>query len=498
VHVFFEKVYPDEEYRKKIASEVLDGINSGDPEKMHWEGVRITRKDGEQRYVNAKNIPLPGQNLMISTVMDVTRKKKDEELILYKSSLLAAIAKAGSMLLRYDDWFATIHEMFEIIGEAVQADRVYYFENFTEPETGQYFTNQKVEWSRDDIEPQINNPVWQNVSFEAFDRFLDPLTEQEIFQSLTKELPEGDFKIEIQNQDILSLLVIPIFVQEKFWGFIGFDDCTAERTWTNEEVSFLKTITGNLANAIEKYQSGQTLKKLNKVLEVRARELAVSNAELEEFAFVVSHDLQEPLRMVRSFMNLLERRYEDKLDDRAKKYIHFAADGAKRMQQIILDLLEFSRVGQTDTEMSDVDIDALLYSSVQFCRRIIKEKSADVSWGKMPVITAAKNPLQQVFQNLLNNALIYQPKENKPRVVIRAEETDTHWQFEIEDNGIGIHEDNIETIFNIFHRLHTDDTFEGTGIGLAICKKIIEHHGGTIWVESVPGKGSIFYFTIIK
>lgn len=238
------------------------------------------------------------------------------------------------------------------------------------------------------------------------------------------------------------------------------------------------------------------LRKLNENLQQQAKELADSNAELEQFAYVASHDLQEPLRMVTSFLTLLEKKYGEIIDGNGKKYIHFAVDGAKRMKQIILDILEFSRVGRMDNEKKEVHLQELVNEIKQLFRKQIEEKAAVIETVNLPVIIADEPHLRQVFQNLIGNALKYTNIHTVPQIKITATEQETHWLFSVKDNGIGIEKEYFDRIFIIFQRLHNQNDFSGTGIGLAITKKIIENLGGKIWLESKPGKGSTFYFTI--
>src|SRR5690606_21388036 len=423
----------------------------------------------------------------------------------------------------------------------------------------------------------------------------------EMGESVTKEL--------LVAQDIKSILVLPIFLKGYFHGFIGFDDCKQERIWTDDEISFLKTLTSKLTSAIEKRknmlelqdalkekshilesigdaffavdknwtvnywnkraeiilgikreeilgknlwtvfneeehspfytfygkslgketpdhfevyyeplgiwlevssypspsglsiyfkdisgrkQSEERLKKMN-------RELALSNSELEQFAFVASHDLPEPLRMITSFLSQLETRYGEMLDGRAKQYIYFASGGAKRMRNIILDLMEFSRIGRTTEDKQMVSLDALLDEVVRHNRTLIHEKKAKVHWDVgLPELYTFKSPLRLVFQNLINNGLKYQTKGRVPVINIRAKEKEESWHFTVADNGIGIDPEYFDKIFTIFQRLHNKEEYSGTGVGLAICKKIIENLDGEIWVTSELGKGSEFHFLLPK
>ncbi len=255
---------------------------------------------------------------------------------------------------------------------------------------------------------------------------------------------------------------------------------------------------GAIQDITERKSVEVSLQKLNREMEEKAKALALSNAELEQYAFVASHDLQEPLRMVNGFLNQLEKRYGHILDEKGKKYIKFAIDGSNRMRRIILDLLEFSRVGRNLGNIEPVEVGKLLKEILHLNQEIIKEKQVEISIGEMPIITVEKIILHQVLQNLIINAIKYQDSGNQPRIQISAKEAKYHWQFAVKDNGIGIDPSFHERIFMIFQRLHARGEYSGTGIGLAICKKIIEKKGGKIWVESEQGKGSDFYFTIPK
>jgi len=240
------------------------------------------------------------------------------------------------------------------------------------------------------------------------------------------------------------------------------------------------------------------LKELNENLQKHAKELAISNAELEQFAYVASHDLQEPLRMVTSFLTQLEKKYGDVVDDKGRQYIHFAVDGAKRMRQIILDLLEYSRVGRTEEDLEEVNFNKLVEEILTLYRRQTEELHASFNFENLPTIQTYKTPVRQVFQNLIGNSLKYHKANEAPVISITCKETKTHFQFSIEDNGIGIAPEYFDKIFIIFQRLHNKDEYSGTGMGLAIAKKIIENLGGKIWIESREGKGSTFYFTLLK
>jgi signal transduction histidine kinase len=227
------------------------------------------------------------------------------------------------------------------------------------------------------------------------------------------------------------------------------------------------------------------------------RELQRSNAELEQFAYIASHDLQEPLRMVASYTELLGEQYRGKLDDKADKYIGYAVDGARRMQLLIRALLDFARVSSQAKPLQLTDSTNSLTAVLAVMRTAIANSKAEIVKGELPTIMVDAQQLEQVFQNLIANALKFRG-ERSPRVEIQAEISGGMWQFSVADNGIGIDKENAGRLFQMFQRLHTRDEYEGTGIGLAISKRIVERHGGRIWFDSVPGEGTTFRFTIPK
>jgi len=226
-----------------------------------------------------------------------------------------------------------------------------------------------------------------------------------------------------------------------------------------------------------------------------AAELERSNRELEQFAYVASHDLQEPLRMISSFVKLLERRYKGALDEDADDYIHFAVDGADRMKRLIDDLLVYARVGPRGLRVEAVRMEDALQDAMANMRAVMEDSGAEVEHGELPEVEADRTRLVQLLQNLLGNAIKFR-KEEPPRLTVEARRRPGEWQFSVKDNGIGIDPRYLEQIFVIFKRLHRKDAYPGTGIGLAVCQKIVECLGGRIWAESEPGEGATFFFTI--
>ena len=257
---------------------------------------------------------------------------------------------------------------------------------------------------------------------------------------------------------------------------------------------------------IKRRQAEASWQQLNEELENRVQQrtaqlkeananLIRSNQELEQFAYVASHDLQEPLRAVNSYAQLLARKYQGNLDAKADKYINYLVEGATRMQQLINDLLEFSRVGTRGKELVPTDCEKILSQVLQNLQVAIAQNHALITHDSLPTVTGDETQLIQLFQNLLSNAIKFH-REEPPRVHLSVQQEEKEWTFTVQDNGIGMEPEYFDRIFTIFQRLHSKSEYPGTGIGLAICKKIVERHGGRIWVESQLGSGTVFYFTL--
>jgi light-regulated signal transduction histidine kinase (bacteriophytochrome) len=230
-------------------------------------------------------------------------------------------------------------------------------------------------------------------------------------------------------------------------------------------------------------------------LERRMEELARSNRDLEQFAYMTSHDLSEPLRMIGSYTELLARRYRDRLDDDGREFMGFIVDGVRRMKRLIDDLLAYSRAGRAEAAMQPIPLDEALDEALLNLSRAIDDAGATIERQPLPCVASQRVAMIQLFQNLVGNAIKFRSGR---KLVIRvgAEERGASWRFTVEDNGIGIAPKDFERIFVVFQRLHSRSDYDGTGIGLAIAKKIVERHGGRIWVESQPGEGTTFVFTL--
>lgn len=305
----------------------------------------------------------------------------------------------------------------------------------------------------------------------------------------------------LRKQGLVSFLRVPLAAKNDTLGVITFFT-KVEHRFSDEEIDFLSTVSGQAAIAIHNAQlyeettaAKRGLEDANETLKKQAVELARSNAELEQFAYVASHDLQEPLRMVASYTQLLAKRYQGRLDGDADEFIAYAVNGVTRMQSQIQDLLKYSKLGKKEMDFEPTDCSAVLGRALVNLKVAIEESGATVTSDPLPAVTADGNQLVQLFQNLISNAVKFHNHE-RPLVHLSAKRNGKEWLFSVRDNGIGFEPQFSERIFVIFQRLHAKGVHPGTGIGLAVCKKIVERHGGRIWAEAEPGQGATFYFTI--
>jgi PAS domain S-box-containing protein len=441
-----EGTYPIKKYNESVhptdRDEAFDDLQytlkDASMDKWSYE-YRFQRSDGSYAHVIENGYIIRNEDgeaiRMIGALRDITEKKND------KIKLEEAYKEKEAILESIDDGFFTVNKSWTVTYWNVQAERL------------MHTPKRKI----------IDQNLW-----DVFDDAIDNASYTNYHRAMHQN-------VTVTFEDYYE----PI---DKWFDISAYP--------SPEGISvFFKDIT-------ERKKSQQELERLNTELESRALELAASNEELEQFAYVASHDLQEPLRMVTSFLTQLEKKYSDELDEKANQYIHFAVDGAKRMRQIILDLLNYSRLNQDKSKREEVDLNSILEDVKALERSHIEEANAQIIANTLPTIYANPGPIKQVFQNLINNSIKYHKPDSNPIIELTYSETDTHWKFELKDNGIGIDEDFQDNIFQIFQRLHTRDQYSGTGIGLAITRKIIERHGGEIWVESKIDEGSTFYFTL--
>jgi DNA-binding LacI/PurR family transcriptional regulator/signal transduction histidine kinase len=295
-------------------------------------------------------------------------------------------------------------------------------------------------------------------------------------------LPESEWPL---------LIVRPLMSGDTHFGFVLMEMTTGYRAMSDT----YEILSEQIGLALYRTLLQQQIERSNKELQQHAAELAEANTQLEQFAYAASHDLQEPLRMITSYLQLLEKRYQAVLDSDAKEFVAYAVDGAMRMKRMIDDLLAYSRISTQGQSFSPVSCEGLLAQAITNLEIAIQEHKAVITHDPLPVVNADAMQLLGVFQNLVGNAIKFHA-DKPPQIHIQAEEGETEWVFSVRDNGIGIPPDCQDRIFSMFGRLHTQAEYPGSGIGLAICKKVVERHGGRIWFESQPGHRTTFFFTI--
>lgn len=461
--------------------------------------VVIERRNGEKRVIlkNADHIYDSQGHIIggIESFDDITEKKTIQESLISRDRQMSALLQIQQILqdAPYTEYYENkqgfYSTLLHILGPSSGASRTYVYENEVSP-SGNLYMHHTAEWCMEGVETTLDNPALKHLSYDGFERWRDSLEKCQSISGFVRDFPLSEREI-LESLDIKSILILPLFAGSHFVGFIGFDNCVDDSMWESSDIELLRIASGAISQALERYDQ-QAL--LNKTLD----DLKRSNEELEQFAYVASHDLQEPLRMVTSYVQLLSRRYQDKLDDDGREFIGFAVDGALRMKQLITDLLSFSRLGTRAKPLKPTDCQKALEYALNNLSVVIHETNTQINVIPLPVVMGDETQLIQLFQNLIGNAVKFRRKDVSPVIQLKIDDRDNYWVFHVIDNGMGIKADYYTKIFVIFKRLHRADEIPGTGIGLALCKRIVERHHGKIWVDSVVGEGSVFSFSLPK
>ncbi len=468
----WQKVHhPD--YVDSVTEEWSTKILEGEP----YDNIfPLKGKDGKYRWFLTRVTPIKDEQNKIKrwfgTNTDITEYKIAEEKIQQQADLISQSFDAlivGQLNGGIESWNQGAEELYG------------YTENeaIGKPINELLNTSFPVQWSK--ISEKIENGnTWEGEVKHRTKNGQTVIVSSRI-QNIVRN--DGSTKLLETNRDITKRKrseehIIKLLEEEQ--------QLTEELSATNEELQ---------ATSEELQSSNEELIMVQNNLREMIDKLKISNKELEQFAYVASHDLQEPLRMVSSFTQLLERRYKSQLDNDADDYIGFVVEGAKRMKDLIDDLLEFSRLNTEGREFEPILIEVALDDVLRNLKASIKEHNAQITYGQLPCIKGDPVQINQLLQNLIGNAIKFHG-DKPPQIHISAQDMGNEWIFGIKDNGIGIDLRHQEQIFSIFKRLHTREEYDGTGIGLSICKRIVERHGGHIWLESEPGKGSTFYFNI--
>jgi PAS domain S-box-containing protein len=443
-------VHPDDiEQAGKELTDAISGIRDFKTEfRVMWpdksihfiEGYGIVSRNGEEEAVR-----------MIGVNIDITKRKKTEENLFQSNERFEKVTEATNDAIW--DW--------DMVNKTFYRSKA--FERFFGKDATGIFPDSDL-WSRDRFHPEDFTKIQKSIN----EAITNPLTTR----------GELEYRLLNKNEEIHYVINRAVIIRDSEGNAIR--------------------MVGAMTDISEQKQMTLQLSELNQSFQQHTLELERSNEELEQFAFVAYHDLQEPLRMISSFMELLKRKYGDNIDEKGHQYIHFATDGAKRMKQIILDLLDYSRAGKISEEKEVVSLDEVVSEFKQLRRKLISEKNATITASELPTLNIKRAVITQILHCLLDNALKYSLEDIAPIIEIDVAENESEWVFAVKDNGIGIDSQFHEKIFVIFQRLHNKEKYEGTGIGLSITKRHVEFLGGRIWLESKVEVGTKFYFTIPK
>jgi PAS domain S-box-containing protein len=464
---------------------------------INEDEVGFIQKSGEVLNAIVRTSPIIYENepATLAVLIDITERKRVEVELNRKEKLLSAIAMSIKEFVDNSDYLEAVKNSFELIGSATQVDRVYLFEN-TYDEAGNGYTSQKIEWISGTSEPQINNPELRDIPFEEVFSFIEPLINGEAYYGIVKDLKLDRTRELLEAQSILSIAVIPIFIDNIFWGFVGFDDCTFERNWSEAEFSALSSFANSLERAIEKSI-------INKELEKSKKEADIANVLKSQFLANMSHEIRTPMNGIVGFIDLLMR--TDLSGDQGE-YLAQIKSASNTLLLLINDILDYSKIEADKLELEYIpfDIHLIIKESIEIFTPKANEKRIRINSLISPDIPKElygdSGRLKQVLHNLIGNALKFTEKgEVSIKLDLLVDKEDyVKVQFEIKDTGIGITEKVLSKLFTGFNQADPSTTrrFGGTGLGLAISKRIIKLMGGVIRVDSVVGKGSTFYVEI--
>lgn len=471
--------FVDDDDQERIADAIVDGFETGS---LQLETELITKRDERIPYeFAATTLETPdGKEVLAGIGRDISERKERERELERRASQQRVIADLGQLALETDNLDELMDEAARQVADVL--DNEYCKVLDLDNESEKLLLRQGVGWQKGVVGEATISAVEAD-SQAAYTLANDhPI----IVENLETETRFSGPSL-LTNHDVRSGISTIIGPIDEPWGILGTHD-TDRKTFSDEDVNFVQSVANVLAEAIERQQYQENLERL-------VNDLETSNERLEQFAYATSHDLQEPLRMVSSYLQLLESRYSEELDEDAEEFIAFAVDGADRMRAMIEGLLQYSRVETRGDPLEPVELENVLADTRENLQVKIEEHDAEITAEALPRVEGDKEQLQQVFQNLLSNAIEYSGEE-PPQIHVAAKRNGTKWEVSVTDNGIGINPDDQERIFEVFQRLHSREEHPGTGIGLALCERIIERHGGEIRVESTSGEGSTFSFTL--
>jgi PAS domain S-box-containing protein len=492
-HKWQDISHPDD---MEITQDAINLLLSGKQDSIHFN-KRYFHKNGKIIWTELATALRRGKNgeplYFMTSILDITERKHAEELIHKRNQMLLALQNVALDLGIELDLPVLLKTILEHALALLDADRgggIYLYD--AGEQSLRLAQGSGINQGREGAIVKMDLGVAGNVFQSSQPLVVDDYTHWEKRITVLVADPPS------------TVMGVPLFLKGQTIGVLTLIANSQLRKFNDDDVNQASMFAAQAAIAIQNaqmYQQAQNdiaeRKQTEQKLAHTLSELERSNKELEQFAYVASHDLQEPLRMVSSYTQLLARHYQGQMDDKARMYIDYAVDGAVRMQQLINDLLNFSRVNTRGISPEPVDMQALLNDVVRNLSIVIQENDACITNDALPIIRGDSSQMRQLLQNLIANALKFHRAE-PPQIHFLATEMGSEWRFAIQDNGIGIDPQYADKIFIIFQRLHSRQEYPGTGIGLAVCKRIVERHGGKIWFESEPGQGSIFYFTLPK
>ncbi|WP_052090839.1 PAS domain S-box protein [Desulfosporosinus sp. HMP52] len=455
----------------------------------------IINKNGNRRYIS-KNVAVIRNKMGevtggIECFEDITERKRAEEELNKKEKILSAVAMSIKEFLDCSDYLVAVENSFELLGTATRADRIYLFQNSTDVD-GNRYANQKVEWNSGTSEAQITNPDLQGIPFPEIYSFIEPLINGEAYFGIVKELKDDRTREILGSQNILSIAVIPVFVRSYFWGFVGFDDCTNERKWSEAEFSVLRAFANSLEKAIERSLINEELEESKKAAET-------ASILKGQFLANMSHEIRTPMNGIVGFVELLSR---TNLTNEQRGFLGQIKSASNALLLLINDILDYSKIEADKLELENIlfDMHALVNDSINLFVPKANHKGIRINLfiaQSVPKwLSGDPNRLRQVLNNILGNAFKFTEKgEVDLKLILREErEKSVKIQLEISDTGIGISKEVLPRLFTVFSQADTSTTrkYGGTGLGLAISHQIIKLMHGQISVNSVLGKGSTF------
>ena len=480
--------------RKRFLTE---SIENGSIQGMEFD---VKTKSGEKRIIvsDAESIELDGKIRIIAFNYDITDSKRNEENL--KKTLkeynqlnrtLIALRDSSHAMMHAIDEDYYLDEVCRIIIEDCGHSMVWI--GFTEEESKKVIPVAYSGFEEDYL--RTLNITWDNSEHGQGPTGTAIRTgKPSICENMQIDPKFKPWREQAIKRGYSSSIVLPITHKDQVIGALTIYS-SETNPFSVEEIKLLQELADDISFGITALRLRTAHAKAEQALQESLLEVKRSNTELEQFAYVTSHDLREPLRMITSFLQLLERRYHDQLDSDANEFIGYAVDGAKRLDAMIQDILIYSKIANKERNLTYVNINNILEQTNLNLKASIDENNAEITYDHLPSLIVDEQLMIQLFQNLISNAIKYRSEES-PKIYISAKNEGKQWLFRVKDNGIGISGKHLEKIFTIFQRLHTKEEYEGTGIGLAIVQKIVHQHGGEIWAESKLGEETTFYFTI--